>query len=346
MPCAQHPSAPAQESRRVDVRPHVEGRSYADDLRTAFGAIEPQTRDGRPLKGHIEACTFGGGRIVTVEGAAHQIHRKADQRDATSETFSLLIQDGGSSEVAHCRRSALLLPGQFSLIDGSQAVDLDLSPRYQQLIVQFPRTMIGRHYPHLLRSASGQPLAPEPATDILAQMARATAVHMPLLSDDARVHVFQAMIALLGALPCAHAPGRSTVERRFARAMADIEAGLSDPDLDPAALAGQQRISRRRLDAIFAERGLSVERVIWDRRLERAAAEIALRPTRKLLDVALQCGFSSENHFSRRFRLKFGCGPREYRAHGDGRLHRHAAVKVRTDSRSPARHGEARERHE
>jgi hypothetical protein len=74
----------------------------------------------------MTAGAFGSGRIVVVEGGPHEIHRKADRRDATSETFSLLVNVAGSAEIVHDRRSALLVPGAVSLVDGSQALTLNL----------------------------------------------------------------------------------------------------------------------------------------------------------------------------------------------------------------------------
>jgi AraC-like DNA-binding protein len=204
-----------------------------------------------------------------VEGGAHEIHRKAGRSDATSETFSLLVNVAGSAEILHDEHSALLEPGALSFVDGSQATALNLPAHYRQIIVQFPRDMICRRYPALIRNVSARLDADDANTSLFVQMSSATAARLPLLTHDARNHVFDAMAALLGALPCT-ASSRSTSERRLARAMADIDARLSDPELCPAALAGLQGISRRQLDNIFAEHGLSVERVIWDRRVDRA----------------------------------------------------------------------------
>jgi AraC-like DNA-binding protein len=66
---------------------------------------------------------------------------------------------------------------------------------------------------------------------------------------------------------------------------------------------------------VFAARGLSVHRVIWDRRLERAEWTLGdpAQNHRRVLDVALELGFSGDAHFSRRFRRKFGLSPSSYR---------------------------------
>jgi AraC family transcriptional activator of tynA and feaB len=304
---------PGQGSSTPGADLDADAKSYAAYLQQTFEGVTPLARGGEPLTGRLTAGAFGSGRIVVVEGGAHEIHRKAGRSDATSETFSLLVNVAGSAEILHDEHSALLEPGALSFVDGSQATALNLPAHYRQIIVEFPRDMICRRYPALIRNVSARLDADDANTSLFVQMSSATAARLPLLTHDARNHVFDAMAALLGALPCT-ASSRSTSERRLARAMADIDARLSDPELCPAALAGLQGISRRQLDNIFAEHGLSVERVIWDRRVDRAAGEITAttKSARRLLDIALTWGFSSEAHFSRRFRLRFGCAPSEY----------------------------------
>jgi AraC-like DNA-binding protein len=119
---------------------------------------------------------------------------------------------------------------------------------------------------------------------------------------------------MLGALE----PGSgdsSPSRRRLARALVELEAQLADPELTAATLAAQQGISRRRLDAIFAEHGLSVQSLIWERRLVRVAAELGAESKRalRLIDIAQAWGFNSEAHFSRAFRRRFGQSPSAYR---------------------------------
>ncbi len=49
-------------------------------------------------------------------------------------------------------------------------------------------------------------------------------------------------------------------------------------------------------------------------RLEDAARQLLRRPEQRILDVAMQCGFGSGQHFARCFRRRFGCSPQVYRA--------------------------------
>ncbi|WP_152528698.1 AraC family transcriptional regulator [Bordetella trematum] len=93
-----------------------------------------------------------------------------------------------------------------------------------------------------------------------------------------------------------------------------IESRLADPGLDPADIATQCAVSRSSLYRLFSSHG-GVAGYIQERRLLRAFARLSsLQPSSTIAMVAHQCGFSSEAHFSRRFRHRFGCSPSELRA--------------------------------
>lgn len=99
------------------------------------------------------------------------------------------------------------------------------------------------------------------------------------------------------------------------RAKAYIEANLHDPALDPPLLAAATGVSLRRLQALFRARGQHISDWIWDRRLEAAARRLADPGCLHLPlgTLAYGCGFTSQPHFSRRFKERYGLSPRDYR---------------------------------
>jgi AraC family transcriptional regulator, positive regulator of tynA and feaB len=110
--------------------------------------------------------------------------------------------------------------------------------------------------------------------------------------------------------------GNATVQR----AKAYIEAHMGDTALDPPRLAAAVGVSLRRLQELFHERGRHISDYIWERRLEAAAKRLS-DPACGHLSIgmlAYGCGFSTQAHFSRRFRERYGMSPREYRQ-GAGR---------------------------
>jgi AraC-like DNA-binding protein len=99
------------------------------------------------------------------------------------------------------------------------------------------------------------------------------------------------------------------------RLKAGIEVRLSDPNLRPAEAAAAAGISVRYANALLGQEGLSIERYIVHRRLQRCrdAIEDPSQAHRKIGDIAFGWGFSDLSHFTRRFRDTFGMTPGDCR---------------------------------
>jgi len=271
------------------------------------------SRDFAPAVLAVASC--GIGRLAALEGGAHRVERRAVARDASSDVINLVLQVRGQSAFRQSGRADQLGPGDLVLIDGAQSFDLELGDAYAQLVLQLPRDLVARRHDGLLGRIAEHLAAELPATRLVFDAVQTIARTLPSLTPSQRVAAFDGLIGILGVLRSERTG--SLMDERLARAIADIDACLSDPALDAARLASLQGVSRRRLETAFAARGQSVHRVIWERRLERAAWALGdpAQSRRRLLDVALELGFSGDAHFSRSFRRKFGVSPSAYRRH-------------------------------
>jgi AraC family transcriptional regulator len=84
-------------------------------------------------------------------------------------------------------------------------------------------------------------------------------------------------------------------------------------DFDLSSLAAETGYSRRHFLRTFrASTGLSPYQYVLRMRLERAR-QLMQRRTLRLLDIALESGFTSNAHFSNAFRQHFGVSPSNYR---------------------------------
>jgi AraC-like DNA-binding protein len=95
-----------------------------------------------------------------------------------------------------------------------------------------------------------------------------------------------------------------------------IAAHLGDPDLCVDAVARTLGVTPRHLNRAFAAEQTTVARYIVARRLDRARADLAAPALAgyRISDIAFRWGFSSQAHFSRLFRARFGCSPTELRS--------------------------------
>jgi AraC-like DNA-binding protein len=88
---------------------------------------------------------------------------------------------------------------------------------------------------------------------------------------------------------------------------------LHEPDLGPARLADAHFVSTRYVHKLFAASGSGVAEWIRDRRLEGATAELRESPGTAIATVAARWGYRNPASFSRAFRDRYGCTPRELR---------------------------------
>ncbi len=96
------------------------------------------------------------------------------------------------------------------------------------------------------------------------------------------------------------------------RAMAFLEANLSDPDLTNEVLARQVNISEVYFRRLFSDRyGVTPRQYIIEARIFKAK-QLLSSGNKKISAVAEECGFVSVYHFSRCFKEKTGMTPTEY----------------------------------
>jgi len=102
--------------------------------------------------------------------------------------------------------------------------------------------------------------------------------------------------------------------------MAFIDAELSDPSLPASRVVQLEGISRRRLYEILLKTvGVSVTGQIWVRRLQQAAMDLRdpRYASRTVTQIAFGVGFEDTAHFTRAFKRRYHCTPREWRNRAD-----------------------------
>ena len=117
------------------------------------------------------------------------------------------------------------------------------------------------------------------------------------------------LFALMGrpASPTAR-PGARALLAAMRRTM---EERLTDNEFDPQDLAEACGVSKRYVHSVFARAGTTFGRELIELRL-RSARQLLSNPRFRswsISQIALECGFSDQSHFSRRFRKRFDAAP-------------------------------------
>jgi AraC-like DNA-binding protein len=94
-----------------------------------------------------------------------------------------------------------------------------------------------------------------------------------------------------------------------------IHQHLADPNLSSYLIAKALNISKSYLYLLFQRENTTVNRYIWDLRLEKCRADLAnpLHSHRTITEIAFAWGFNNSTHFSRMFKERYGQAARAYR---------------------------------
>jgi AraC-like DNA-binding protein len=97
--------------------------------------------------------------------------------------------------------------------------------------------------------------------------------------------------------------------------MDELDKALADPTLSLPLLAARIGMPTRTLQTAFEEGGTSYSAELSRRRLARAHALLSdhANRDRRVIDIALACGFADVSHFNRQFRAYFGTTPTSVR---------------------------------
>ena len=102
---------------------------------------------------------------------------------------------------------------------------------------------------------------------------------------------------------------------RLREAVAEIERRYAEPAFSSDDLAKAVGLSRRYVNELLHESGLTFSERVLELRLHKARSMLAdARHDRlRVGDLAFACGFSDVSYFNRRFRARFSCSPTQWR---------------------------------
>lgn len=290
----------------------VIGREYADV------EITPPA-DGR-LFNEMTIYPWDELRLSSIRSNAIAIERLSKEPAKISQDayFAVLLLSG-DYVLEQDGREAALRPGDMTIYDATRPHRIFCPGRFSKLIVSIPRSKLrervaGVEHCSALRMAGNQGVGAVSAGFLRSCAEQAGELSLPQFAALSE-HCFDLLaLALTAARPAnaATSRGRSAAMTRIKEF---VEQNLRNPELDAATVAGGVGMSPRYINDILADEGLSLMRYVWTRRLENCRRDLE-SPTgagRQITDVAFAWGFNDLSHFSRSFKQRFGCSPRDHR---------------------------------
>lgn len=281
-----------------------------------FPGLSVRLTDESLAVGSIRGLPFGAGRLWSVLSPPLLLDYTPKPKTLDPH-FSVMLQLEGSTLACQGQQQCCLERGDFCLIDSSAAFRMAVAvPSSHIMFIQMPRTaVLGRH-PSLERYTACAFDARETGSALLRSLLLNVLDCAHLLAEPQRAAALGAVIQLLGAPKHGGACGQE-LPWRVRAALSCIDSELADRKLDATRVAQAQGISRRRLDELMRQwLGVSVTAQIATRRLQQAAAALADPGHARLsvLQIAFAAGFEDPAHFSRAFKRRFGCTPRQWRS--------------------------------
>lgn len=300
---------------------------WCDLLRATYCPVEGSRHGDMPFEARLEVfevCTMPASRL-TQSPAQYEICGPAARRSGFDDDFlSLGFRTRGVAHTLQNGRSSIQKPGDI-VIRELRSITLSIGEDIDEYNVIVPRRRIENFLGNARIYTSLTLEAAEASTTLtnsfFAELIRIrdrlcpdTAARMGSIGIDLIVASMAERLAREVPKPL---HGTLVVQR----AKAYIESHLGDPTLDPDQLAAAMGVSLRRLQELFKEQGRHISGWIWERRLDTAAGHLADRRSGhvQIADLAYGCGFSSQPHFPRRFKDRFGVTPRDYRERAKSR---------------------------
>jgi AraC family transcriptional regulator, positive regulator of tynA and feaB len=248
------------------------------------------------------------------------IHTIRHIRRAQSNDLFVCQQIAGSLALEQGGRQAILTPGDVTLIDPMMPYLGRFAPSSKLLVVKMPRRSLeartGKAKELVLRLLKPANAESKLASQFLAMLPDYAKDLSQASAELVRNQALD-LIALALTKTIAQEPVRLSIARSVAllNIRAAIETRLADSSLHPKVVAAACGISVRYANSILAQEGLSLGRLIIQRRLEhcRRCLRDEAHAHRLVSDIAHGWGFSDMTHFSRLFKKAYGVLPREFR---------------------------------
>jgi AraC-like DNA-binding protein len=283
----------------------------------------PPPSDSPPLTASIRGF-YPGSVAFTETYITPQRYERSRQkiaRDGTDHYMVTLYLDGGAQGAAG-GKDIKMRRGDLCILDLGQPVSTHQAA-WRTLSLFIPRAALDSVLP-ASHGLHGSVLGGDTGLGmILSDQLVALRGRLPDLPRADGPLVAGALVDLVAACFRPTAESLNRARAQVATATLDlvkrhIEERLTSPALSPDSIAADFRMSRSSLYRLFEPLG-GVSAYIQERRLARAYATL-LHPAnrhRPIYDIAFDCGFANESHFSRAFRFAFGLPPSELRALGE-----------------------------
>ena len=283
-----------------------------------FGPIETSAVDPSAFDAVLITRPVSFLRTFYIVGSGHQVWRPKSNAGAIPDAIKLLLQISGRCRVEQEGHAVELQPGSWCIYDSWRPYGITNFDDVEQIVIQIPRDQI---FDRSLKRLAA-PFLADPDRSAMAQIAASfirSYADPALAPIDGDAFLAETTIGFVRHIlhtdgSQRRAPQSSSSSLR-ARIRQYILSHLSNPDLSIDLIASAMGCSKRYLHQVFAPGNLTIERYIWQRRIEQCCKALVDRAQseKSVSAIAFEWGFNSSAHFSRLFKSQVGVAPTCYR---------------------------------
>lgn len=306
----------------AEVAPRQRLAYWIDAVCDTYVQLDCDAPGKATIEGEIRLDALATLALSRVTASAQRVQRTPAKIARASEDYFLVsIQTRGRGAVRQDGRTAVLGPGDFALYDSTRPYELVFEQDFQQYVLMLPgaalRSQLRGTEALTARAVSGRRGAGHLMIGMIRSLARDIGALEPASAVAVAQSVEHILVAGLRSLPGVAGPSASALtvlHRETIKAF--VRERLRDPQLGVAQIAAHLRSSASTVHRAFAGEPCSITDWIWAQRLEQVRRDLCdpALAARSVSELAFGWGFNDAAHFSRAFRARFGCAPRELRA--------------------------------
>jgi AraC family transcriptional regulator, positive regulator of tynA and feaB len=269
--------------------------------------------------GSLKDVNLGLFSVSALASDAHRVVRTAAAaKTDKSEDYVFIFQKHGPLSFRQGSKAGTLMPGEVLVLNSTEPHGCDAPDACENISLKVPCSLLRPNSKGFDASCGRVDVAdPEIAPDV-----SSLASHLLLLEGSAAALRLQTVcLDLLTVM--IDAGYRSTPGARRSSALSDVLNGnlmgcmrrsFADPDTSIEKIARMCRVPVRTAQQTFQKRGTTFGRELMRLRIEEA--DRLLRSSfLPISQIAFQCGFSNQGHFSTRYRQHFNTTPRDTQRH-------------------------------
>jgi len=313
----------SQRLSTSSVAPHDRLAYWVDAVCSTYVQLDCETPFGAPsIEGEICVNRLATLELTRVTASAQRVRRTpARIAAATEDRFLVSVQTQGVGAVVQDGRRAVLHQGDFALYDTTRPYDLIFEKPFQQYVLVLPGAALRSQLRDAQTLTARRVSGARGAGQIMISMIRTLGAEIDTLEPasasavaDGVNHILLAGLSTLG---CATPqPEARLMALHREQIKQYVRERLRDPLLSVARMAADLRLSASTLHRVFADEPCSLSNWIWGQRLDAIQRELCdpRASARSVSEIAFAWGFNDAAHFSRAFKKRFACSPRDVRA--------------------------------